>query len=296
VSYQDLISWSLRNSSEPAPVFRRLRRWDSISAEFTNISGACRLGYRIETQAAYLALHDLVRSEGETIIDGFARSTRKDTRNTLTFAPNRCSLEGWADFKRRTNSVLAIYLHPNPEDLKDSRLSELPPSLYFESDFLKETMLKIRAALLGTFIDEPCYLESLGCAILYELKHALQYGAQGRGDFRGGLTPRQLSRVEEYVRANISKESSLAELANLVGLSRYHFSRAFKKSTGLAPYQFVIAKRVECAKALLLNRQLSMFEVAAAVGFNNPLQLNRAFRRLVGSAPSAFRQRNGIRS
>jgi AraC family transcriptional regulator len=296
VSYQDQISWLSRNSSEGAAVVPRLRRWDGISVEFTNLFGARQLGYRVEAQAAYLALHDLVRSDGETIIDGFARSTRKDTRNTLTFVPNRCRTEGWADFKRRTNSVLAIYLHPNLEDLSDSRLSGLPPSLYFESEFLKETMLKIRAALLGTFIDESSYLEALGCTILYELKHALQYGGQARVDFRGGLTPRQLSRVEEYVRANISKEISLAALANLVGLSRYHFSRAFKKSTGLAPYQFVIAKRVECAKELLSKRQLSILEVAAAVGFNSPLQLNRAFRRLVGSAPSAFRQRNGFRS
>jgi AraC family transcriptional regulator len=296
VSYQDEILWSSRNSSEAAPVFRRLRRWDGISVELTNISGASQLGYRVETRAAYLALHDIVRSDGETIIEGVARSTRKDTRNALTFSPNRCRIEGWSDLKQRRNSVFAIYLHPNPEDLKDSQLSELPPSLYFESDFLKETMLKIRAALLGTFIDEASYLESLGCAILYELKHALQYGGQERGDFRGGLTPRQLSRVEDYVRANISKEVSLAGLANLVGLSRYHFSRAFKKSTGLAPYQFVIAKRVECAKELLSKRQLSILEVATAVGFNNPLQLNRAFRRLVGSAPSAFRQRNAFRS
>jgi AraC family transcriptional regulator len=296
VSYQDEILWSSRNSSEAAPVFRRLRRWDGISVELTNISGASQLGYRVETRAAYLALHDIVRSDGETIIEGVARSTRKDTRNALTFSPNRCRIEGWSDLKQRRNSVFAIYLHPNPEDLKDSQLSELPPSLYFESDFLKETMLKIRAALLGTFIDEPSYLESLGCAILYELKHALQYGGQERGDFRGGLTPRQLSHVEDYVRANISKEVSLAGLANLVGLSRYHFSRAFKKSTGLAPYQFVIAKRVECAKELLSKRQLSILEVATAVGFNNPLQLNRAFRRLVGSAPSAFRQRNAFRS
>jgi AraC family transcriptional regulator len=296
VSYQDEILWSSRDSSEAAPVFRRLRRWDGISVELTNISGASQLGYRVETRAAYLALHDIVRSDGETIIEGVARSTRKDTRNALTFSPNRCRIEGWSDLKQRRNSVFAIYLHPNPEDLKDSQLSELPPSLYFESDFLKETMLKIRAALLGTFIDEPSYLESLGCAILYELKHALQYGGQERGDFRGGLTPRQLSRIEDYVRANISKEVSLAGLATLVGLSRYHFSRAFKKSTGLAPYQFVIANRVECAKELLSKRQLSILEVATAVGFNNPLQLNRAFRRLVGSAPSAFRQRNAFRS
>jgi len=120
VIYQDQISWSSRNSSEAAPVFPKLRRCDGISAELTNIIGARQLGYRVETRAAYLALHDLVRSDGETTIDGFARSTRKDTRNTLTFLPNRCRTEGWADFKRRTNCVLAIYLDPNPEDLTDS--------------------------------------------------------------------------------------------------------------------------------------------------------------------------------
>jgi AraC family transcriptional regulator len=70
----------------------------------------------------------------------------------------------------------------------------------------------------------------------------------------------------EYVRANISKEVSLADLANLVGLSRYHFSRAFKKSTGLAPYQFVIAKRVECAKGLLSKRQLPNFRSRRGCG------------------------------
>lgn len=296
MSYRDQISWSSRNSLEAAPVFRMFRRWDGISAEFTNISEVSQLGFRVETQAAYLALHDIVRSDGETIIHGFARSTRKDTRNTLTFSPNRCPIEGWADFKQRPSSVLAIYLDPNLEDLQDSRLSELPPSLYFESDFLKETMLKIRGALLGTFIDERSYLESLGCSILYELRHALQYDGQKREPLRGGLTPRQLSRVEQYIAGNISKEVSLMELANLAGLSRFHFIRAFKKSTGLAPYQFVIAKRVESAKQLLSKGQLSISEVTTAVGFNNSLQLNRAFRRLVGIAPIAYRRNNGRQS
>jgi AraC family transcriptional regulator len=296
VGYKDQISWSSRNSLEAAPVFQKFGRWDGISAEFTKISGACQLGFRVETQAAYLALHDIVRSDGETIIDGLARSTRKDTRNTLTFSPNRCPIDGWADFKQRPSSVLAIYLDANPDDLQHSRLSELPPSLYFESDFLKETMLKIRGALLGTFIDERSYLESLGCSILYELRHALQYDRQKREPLRGGLTPRQLSRVEQYIGDNISNEVSLVELANLAGVSRFHFIRAFRKSTGLAPYQFVIARRVESAKQLLSEGQLSISEIAAAVGFNNSLQLNRAFRRLVGIAPIAYRRDNGHQS
>jgi hypothetical protein len=103
VGYQDQVLWSARNKLEAAPAFRKLRGWDGISAEFTNVSGASQLGYRVETKAIYLALHDIVRFEG------FARSTRKDIRKTLAFSPNRCRIEGWADFKQRRSSVLAVY-------------------------------------------------------------------------------------------------------------------------------------------------------------------------------------------
>jgi len=286
------VLWSPRNSNETGPTSRKRRCWDGFSAELINIAQPLELAYRVEEQTAFIALHDVVKADGETTIDGFGRSTLCDLRNKITFLPNGCRLEGWSKYKRRPSSALAVHLNPGVEELHDSRLSKLPPSLFFESKALSATMIKIAAVADGLLIDEHSYVESLGCLLLYELQHELLNGLQ-RNQIQGGLTPRQVNRIKEYVDANISQKISLAELAGLVGFSRYHFIRAFKKSTNVAPYQFVIARRVECAKDLLLQEKLSVANVATSVGFASSLQLNRAFRRLLGVTPSIFRRDAG---
>jgi AraC-like DNA-binding protein len=87
----------------------------------------------------------------------------------------------------------------------------------------------------------------------------------------------------------------VTELANLVGLSEFHFIRAFKQSVGHSPYQYVLSKRTSAAKEMLLNRDLSVADVALAVGFSDAPQLNRVFRKLTGVTPTAFRRENGLR-
>ena len=71
--------------------------------------------------------------------------------------------------------------------------------------------------------------------------------------FTGGLAPQQLNRVREYITANLGKDISLTDLAGLVNLSKFYFLRAFKKTTGIAPYQFILSRRVDPARSCLLN-------------------------------------------
>ena len=91
-------------------------------------------------------------------------------------------------------------------------------------------------------------------------------------------------------------ESSVSDttLANLVGLSQFHFIRTFKSSVGLSPYQYVLSERISVAKELLLKRDLSIADVALAVGFSDASQLNRAFLKLTEIAPTFFRRENGL--
>ncbi|WP_312016802.1 helix-turn-helix transcriptional regulator [Bradyrhizobium japonicum] len=86
----------------------------------------------------------------------------------------------------------------------------------------------------------------------------------------------------------------LSELASLAGLSQFHFVRAFKNSVGLSPYQYVLSERVRAAKELLLNRNLSIADVALAVGFSDASQVNRAFRKLIGATSTVFRRQLGL--
>jgi AraC family transcriptional regulator len=109
-------------------------------------------------------------------------------------------------------------------------------------------------------------------------------------EYRGGLSRRKLERVINYVRTNSDRDLSLQELANLVQMSPRYFSTLFKQSTGLTPHQYVIRTRVDRAKQLLLQGEISIADIAQNVGFANQSHLNLHFKRLVGVTPKQFTQ------
>jgi AraC-like DNA-binding protein len=83
----------------------------------------------------------------------------------------------------------------------------------------------------------------------------------------GTLAPWQLNRVIEYMRQSLPRQIELNELAALVGLSQWHFARAFKASTGLSPYQWQLDARIKDAQDLLLGTPMTLEAVASATGF-----------------------------
>ncbi|WP_086740160.1 AraC family transcriptional regulator [Erythrobacter colymbi] len=110
---------------------------------------------------------------------------------------------------------------------------------------------------------------------------------------RGGLAPWAERRVRDYLHTHYARDTSLSELAALVGLSPFHFTRMFKQSTGVAPYAYLRALRVEQAQALLAASDLPVTEVAARVGYDTPQAFARMFRAEVGTSPSRWRRLNG---
>ena len=81
----------------------------------------------------------------------------------------------------------------------------------------------------------------------------------------------------------------LDDLAAEAGFSVFHFARAFKRSTGMAPHEFVTICRIERAKAMLIAGRGSVPEIAYAVGYSNVSHFRRQFRRYTGFATSELR-------
>jgi AraC family transcriptional regulator len=88
----------------------------------------------------------------------------------------------------------------------------------------------------------------------------------------------------------VSSRLALRDLALATGLSQSHFSRAFKASTGVAPYQWFLNARIRQAQQLLLKQTASVAEVATMAGFADQAHLTRAFSRATGATPAAWRR------
>jgi AraC family transcriptional regulator len=107
---------------------------------------------------------------------------------------------------------------------------------------------------------------------------------------RGGLAHWQERRSKEILLANLDGKIGLAELASACGLSRSHFARAFKVTTGASPLQWLMVQRLERAKNLLLNSSLPIDQIAHYCGFTDQSHFTRAFQRMVGVTPGLWRR------
>ena len=108
---------------------------------------------------------------------------------------------------------------------------------------------------------------------------------------RGGLSPKTLLRAIERLRSDSDADVSLAALAAEAGLSRFHFCRAFKDSTGLSPHAWLRQHRLEQAMNMLRDTDTSVVSVAAELGYGSQTAFAAAFRKLTGETPSDWRRR-----
>ena len=107
----------------------------------------------------------------------------------------------------------------------------------------------------------------------------------------GGLAPTVLRRAIERLRSDSNADVSLAALASDAGLSRFHFCRAFKESTGLSPHAWLRQHQLEQAMTMLRDTDNSIVSIAAALGYSSQTAFAAAFRKLTGQTPSEWRRR-----
>jgi transcriptional regulator GlxA family with amidase domain len=106
----------------------------------------------------------------------------------------------------------------------------------------------------------------------------------------GGLSAGAQRRVREYVQVHLSESIDLSMLAAVAGLSMHHFAREFKQSACVTPHHYLIQKRIERAQQMLAQTDLSLAEIAYAVGFSDQSHLARHFRGLLRTTPQEFRR------
>lgn len=109
------------------------------------------------------------------------------------------------------------------------------------------------------------------------------------------LSRRELARLQAYIEENLDRTIGLAELAAIANVSRFHFTRLFKRSTGSTAMSFVELCRIRRAQALIAETDHTLVEVALMTGFADQSHFTRRFHRHVGCTPAVFASEQGRR-
>jgi AraC family transcriptional regulator len=122
-------------------------------------------------------------------------------------------------------------------------------------------------------------------------------GASDPGVRSRGLAPWRIRRLQAFVEEHLSQSILLADLSDVVGLSVPQFSRAFGQSFGEPPHVYLIQRRLDRARHLMLTSDIKLTEVAGACGFSDQAHFCNLFRRDTGRTPAAWRrERRGGRA
>lgn len=173
-------------------------------------------------------------------------------------------------------------------ELLDTDQYEILPHLIAQDALIYQIGLKLKELLNNYGSDSRLYAESAATFLAVHLLQNYSIQKTSIREYTGGLPPQQLKQVIDYIEDNLAEDISVNAIANYLGISRYHFCRSFKQSTGLSPHQYVIQQRIERAKQLLRRGKLSIAETAIACGFNHQSHLHRHFKRLTGVTPGSF--------
>lgn len=133
------------------------------------------------------------------------------------------------------------------------------------------------------------YGESMATALRAHLVRRYGVAGAATGYPASSVTTRQMQRVLDFIEAHLADNLGLGELAKIAGMSRTRFLGGFKRTTGMSPHRYVMGRRVERAKVLLADPDVSLHEVAAQLGYTEQTSFSRVFRRIAQITPGAYR-------
>jgi AraC family transcriptional regulator len=153
---------------------------------------------------------------------------------------------------------------------------------------IREILLALKAELEAGCPSGRLYGEAMGTAIAVHLLKSYTAIKSSLSEYEDGLPQHKLAQVLEYIQAHLDQEIKLTDLAALVSMSQYYFCRLFKRSMGVAPYQYLLQQRIERSKQLLKQKELAIADIALLCGFKNQSHFTTFFRKLTGVTPKGY--------
>jgi AraC family transcriptional regulator len=272
-----------------AVVRKRKAAWDGIKLEHCELRPGELPRHRHREHVILLSLTDGCR--GELITGSGIGISGTQKKGNICVVP--AGLDHQAVLEARSEN-LALYLDPSLVT-KAASEAQLAGSFEIAERYARRDPVinSIGIALLGELDSEGLsgrlYVESLANVLAVHLLRYYSVRGARPVTFTGGLSSVKLRQVTDFISDNYGRDIKLAALAQVAGMSSFHFAREFKRTTGTTPHQYLIKFRIERAKALLAKRDLPLIEVSLRSGFSHQSHFTRLFRRVTGTTPHSYR-------
>ncbi len=283
------IVWNIKDNQTPV-LFKRSANWQGLKIVHHDVLAGELLETVQKSHEFNITLAGNLRVEKQS--PNGKSNVHYSAPGNLCLTPSGQPMKArWDD--RVENLAVVI----KPEFVEQVALeNQFPTGFEVDSVYGKEDMLIQQIAL--TMLDEICadgktdqlYADTLSQSLIIHLLKNYTTAKFSVSEIKGGLSGFKLRRVEEYMVANLDRNLTLAELAETADLSRFHFSREFRKATGMTPQNFLMHQRVERAKILLANKDLPIVEVGFQTGFKNQSHFTTLFRKFTKLTPRNWRQ------
>ena len=172
----------------------------------------------------------------------------------------------------------------------DPRRVEIRNRFQIRDPQLENICWALKAEMESNYSSGHLYVDSLAVSVASRLISTHSSIAQRRTVQHGGLGGRRLKQTLAYIEDRLSEDLSLSRIASIAGVSPSHFKTLFRESTGVPVHQYVVQRRIERAKDMLMQGKLSIAEIALATGFSHQSHLARHMRRSVGLSPRAMKR------
>lgn len=295
----DLPGIEVRREGRVEPLLDARPKLSSTAAHW---SGVVLEDYAVP--ACVLTRHEHLHDFLHVVLEGSVRYEVLTGGKTLKFAAKagttfllpRGTIDElrWSGPTRRMAAALHPRLLPNAlEETAHEKEIELMEHWHLTDPNIMAVLLAMRADLHSGSPAGRMYGESLAHALAVYLLKRYAVDPHVPHAYSGGLQRYRLKRVIDYIDENLSGDLALAQLAAVAGMSSHYFAELFRQSTGHAPHQYVLMRRIDLAKRRLCDRRRSVIEAGLDAGFQNPSHFARVFRKWVGVTPSHFRSGSG---
>lgn len=266
--------------------------WGSLRSELVKRTGMTRQETRIarDSHTVLLNMKGEARA-GEDFVNGRRVPFSPRRVGSLVFVPANVEWTGW-DEGDASGCYLAVTIE---RDFVDNVLGRsfvldtdtLMPAIGFRDSTIEMALHRIALETLQPDFVSGTVVEAQAMLLLSQL--ARSHGAMHTLK-KGGLSPFDMKQVDEMIDASALRPMRIGDMARAIGISHFHFDRAFKQTTGKTPRDYIAKRKIDRSLDLLRTTNQSLTDIALECGFSSSSHFSVAFKRAFGVGPAEFRQ------